>query len=113
MLAQIPRTRWGGIADGKFRPSGYFRITARNGIFWLVDPDGGRFLSKGINSVRFDQDRIQNTDRIPYAQACQRKYGNEETWRAAAAGDLLGGGLIHSVLGLTKRWLKQAAHNLC
>jgi len=92
MLAQIPRTRWGGIADGKFRPSGYFRITARNGIFWLVDPDGGRFLSKGINSVRFDQDRIQNTDRIPYAQACQRKYGNEETWRAAAARRLAGWG---------------------
>jgi hypothetical protein len=85
MLAQVPRTRWGGIADGNFWASGYFRISKGNGIFWLVDPDGGRFLSKGVNSVRFDQDRIQNRDRIPYAQACQRKYGNEDTWRAAAA----------------------------
>jgi len=85
MLAQVPRTRWGGIADGNFRPSGYFRLTSRNGIFWLVDPEGGRFLSKGVNSVRFDQDRIQNSDRIPYAQACQRKYGTEDIWRAAAA----------------------------
>ena len=65
MLAQVPRTRWGGIADGNFWPSGYFRVTKRNGIFWLIDPDGGRFLSKGVNSVRFDQDRIQNSDRIP------------------------------------------------
>lgn len=85
MLAQVPRTRWGGIADGNFWPSGYFRVTKRNGIFWLIDPDGGRFLSKGVNSVRFDQDRIQNSDRIPYAQACQRKYGNQVAWRAAAA----------------------------
>ena len=84
MLAQVSRTRWGGIADGNFWPSGYFRVTKRNGIFWLIDPDGGRFLSKGVNSVRFDQDRIQNSDRIPYAQACQRKYGNQDTWRAAA-----------------------------
>jgi hypothetical protein len=85
MLAQVPRTRWGGIADGDFWPSGYFRVAKRNGIFWLIDPDGGRFLSKGVNSVRFDQDRIQNSDRIPYAQACQRKYGTEDIWRAAAA----------------------------
>ena len=41
MLAQVPRTRWGGIADGNFWPSGYFRVTKRNGIFWLIDPDGG------------------------------------------------------------------------
>ena len=85
MLAQVPRTRWGGVADGNFAPSGYFRVAKRNGIFWLVDPDGGCFLSKGVNSVRFDQDRIQNSDRIPYAQACQRKYGNEDAWRAAVA----------------------------
>lgn len=85
MLAQLPRTRWRGIADGNFPSSGYFRIAKHNGVFWLVDPDGGRFLSKGVNSVRFDQDRIQNSDRVPYAQACQRKYGGQDTWRAAAA----------------------------
>jgi len=60
MLAQVPRTRWGGIADGNFWPSGYFRVTKGNGIFWLIDPDGGRFLSKGVNSVRFDQDQLRN-----------------------------------------------------
>ncbi len=59
MSAQVPKTRWGGIADGQFRPSGYFRVAERDGVFWLVDPDGGRFLSKGVNTVRFDQDRIQ------------------------------------------------------
>ncbi|MGA7311156.1 MAG: agarase, partial [Pseudolabrys sp.] len=75
MSAQVPKTRWGGIADGCFQPRGYFRIVERDGVFWLIDPDGGRFLSKGVNSVQFEQDRIRNTTRIPYAEACQRKYG--------------------------------------
>jgi hypothetical protein len=64
---------------------GFFSIAERDGIFWLIDPDGRRFLSKGVDTVRFDQDRIQNSERIPYAEACTRKYGNERAWRAAAA----------------------------
>jgi agarase len=92
MLTELARTRWGGIVDHKFRSSGHFRIAESNGVAWLVDPDGGRFLSKGINTVRFDQDQIQGTDRVPYAQACQRKYGSKEAWGAAAAGRLAGWG---------------------
>ena len=84
MPAQVPRTRWGGIADGQFRPGGYFRVGRGDGAFWLVDPDGGRFLSKGVNTVRFDQDAIQNSARVPYAEACGKKYGSLEAWRAAA-----------------------------
>ena len=85
MLIQGRKTRWGGVADGQFRPHGYFQITKHDGIFWLVDPDGGRFLSKGINTVRVDQDRIQNSSCIPYAETCARKYGSVTAWRAAIA----------------------------
>ena len=92
MSVQVPTTRWGGqkvgLADQRFRPTGFFRIERADGVFWLVDPDGGRFLSKGVNTVRFDQDQIRNSDRIPYAEACQRKYGSEDAWRRAAAGRL-------------------------
>jgi len=87
MSVQAGRTRWGGSADDG-PTEGYFRVAARDGVFWLVDPDGGRFLSKGINTVRFDQDRIRDSDRIPYAEACRRKYGSEDAWRAAAAARL-------------------------
>ena len=92
MSTQVPRTQWGGIADGHFRSGGFFRVGQRDGAFWLADPDGGRLLSKGVNTVRFDQDRIQNSDRIPYADACRRKYGGENAWRIAAAGRLAGWG---------------------
>ena len=88
MLPHVRRTRWGGIADGLFQPTGYFRAVERDGIFWFIDPDGGRFLSKGVNSVRFDQDRIRNGARIPYAEACQRKYGGKQAWREVAAARL-------------------------
>ncbi|MGO9358200.1 MAG: agarase [Xanthobacteraceae bacterium] len=81
-------TRWGGIADVGFRGSGFFRVEERDGVFWLVDPDGGRFLSKGVNTVRFDQDHIGNSDRVPYADACREKYGSQHIWRAAAANRL-------------------------
>lgn len=80
------RTRWGGLVDrGKPPQRGYFHVAQGDGTFWLIDPDGGRFLSKGVNTVRFDQDKIQNTERIPYAEACRRKYGSRDAWRAAAA----------------------------
>jgi hypothetical protein len=88
MSVHLPKTRWGGIADGGFRRGGYFRIDQHNGVFWLVDPDGGRFLSKGVNTVRFDQDKIQNSDRIPYAEACRRRYGSEDAWRVEVASRL-------------------------
>ena len=84
----MQRTRWGGIADNCFRGSGFFRVDERDGVFWLVDHDGGRFLSKGVNTVRFDQDHVANTDRVPYADTCRKKYGSQYTWRAAAANRL-------------------------
>lgn len=86
----MPRTKWGGIADERFRGSGFFRVDEHDGVFWLVDPDGGRFLSKGVNTVRFDQDSVGNTDRVPYADACREKYGRRDLWRAAAADRLAG-----------------------
>jgi hypothetical protein len=62
------------------------------GGWWFVDPDGGLFLSKGVNAVNFDHDYIQNTNRFPYREACQQKYGSQDAWRAAAAQRLLSWG---------------------
>lgn len=87
-MEHTPRTRWGGLADRTHTPGGFYRVGERDGVFWLIDPDGGRFLSKGVNTVRFEQDRIQNSDRIPYAEACRKKYGGEDAWRAATAARL-------------------------
>ncbi|MHC2578667.1 hypothetical protein ACVMHR_003406 [Bradyrhizobium diazoefficiens] len=82
---RLQRTKWGGVVDDDLRGSGFFRVSERNGVFWLIDPDGGRFLSKGVNTVRFDQDRIGRTERVPYAETCRAKYGSLQSWRAAAS----------------------------
>lgn len=92
MATESSRTRWGGIADDPAWPSGFFRTAQRDGIWWLIDPAGGRFLSKGVDTVRFDQDYVQSTDRSPYAQACRAKYGSADAWRSAVAGRLLSWG---------------------
>ena len=84
----MQRTKWDGIVDEGCRGSGFFRVDERDGVFWLVDPDGGRFLSKGVNTVRFDQDRVGTTGHVPYADACRKKYGSQHIWRAAAANRL-------------------------
>jgi agarase len=84
----LQRTKWGGIVDDRFRGSGFFRVDQRDGVFWFVDPDGGRFLSKGVNTVRFDQDHVGNTERVPYADACRQKYGSQHIWRASVANRL-------------------------
>jgi len=85
MRTAAKRTRWGGIADRPLHATGRFRVADEHGIAWLVDPDGGRFLSMGVNTVRFDQDEIQGTKLAPYAEHCWHKYGGIERWRAAVA----------------------------
>ena len=84
-MTEASRTRWGGIVAERVRASGYFRVEQIEGVWWFVDPDGGLFLSKGVDAVNFDHDCIQNTNRFPYREACQQKYGSREAWRAAAA----------------------------
>lgn len=42
--------------------------------------------------VHFYQDKIQNSERVPYGEACRQKYGSEKAWRAAAAKRLAGWG---------------------
>ena len=92
MAGEHAKTRWGGLADGRLAPSGYFRTAEDRGVAWLVDPDGGRFLSRGVNNVKFDPDHVQGTRRAPYAEACRAKYGSESAWRSAIATRLSGWG---------------------
>jgi len=84
-MTEASRTRWGGIVVERVRASGYFRVEQIDGTWWFVDPDGGLFLSKGVDAVNFDHDCIQYTNRFPYREACQRKYGSREAWCVAAA----------------------------
>jgi hypothetical protein len=66
-------------------PRGFFRTEKRQGRWWLIDPDGKPFLSKGVASVTYGGDRIRDTTRAPYGETTRAKYGTPEAWKEATA----------------------------
>lgn len=40
---------YGGSEERKFEATGYFRLERASDRWWLVDPDGGAFLTVGLN----------------------------------------------------------------
>jgi agarase len=72
--------------------TGFYRIESENGVAWLVDPAGVRTISAGVDGVGYRGNTIGHTDRAPYREACEAKYGSEGAWREAAARRLDGWG---------------------
>jgi hypothetical protein len=79
-------------AGGAQAAGPFFQVREIDGKWWLIDPHGHRFLSKGVTTVQFAQDNIQGTSRSPYGEANRAKYGSREAWRQAAAKRLIGWG---------------------
>ena len=72
---------YGGLRTRKEQATGFFHATKVNGRWWLVDPEGCLFLSKGISSVAT----------IPTAgakAALEQQFGSPERW-AQATTDML------------------------
>lgn len=66
-------SRYGGLTSRKEKATGYFHTAKIDGRWWLVDPEGGLFLHRGVNSV--------SMLRSPTAQrAWKSKFGTEADW---------------------------------
>jgi len=61
--------------------SGYFRIENRAGVWWLLDPNGSPTLSVGVDTIRYEGDRIQGTGAAPYLEAVKSLYPDRASWR--------------------------------
>ncbi|MCC5846158.1 MAG: hypothetical protein JJU05_18065 [Verrucomicrobia bacterium] len=48
---EVEKTVYGGKRTGNHRGTGFFRVEEVEGRWWFIDPDGGRFVSRGLNSV--------------------------------------------------------------
>ncbi len=71
--AAVPLDRFGGRSDRTARASGFFRVEQVDGRWWLVDPDGGLFLSVGVNGVRLGS--------TPTVQAAlKERFGTPQRW---------------------------------
>ena len=71
-----------------FAATGFYRTERDCGRWWLVDPDGKRFYSTGVNHVQYQGDYSPTTKTNPYAEAVAKKYGSEDKWAAATVARL-------------------------
>jgi len=76
-LAQLPvdanLDAYGGLKSRTSKATGFFRAEKIQGRWWLIDPDGGLFLHKGIATV--------GPLKTPGAIAAMKeKFGNESGW---------------------------------
>lgn len=63
--------------------TGFFRVEKTCTDWQFVTPEGKRFLSAGVNDVRFNGDYTPS-GKNPYLDAVQAKYGSKQAWAAEA-----------------------------
>ncbi len=71
------------IVPSSFAQSGYFRVENRAGVWWLLDPNGSTTLSIGVDTIRYEGDRIQGTRAAPYLEAVKKLYPDRASWGQA------------------------------
>ncbi len=83
-LGDKTTTSYGGQKTTQQFGVGYFQTAEIDGRWWLIDPEGGLFFSKGVNHVSYSADHAPDLGYSPYKRAVERKYGSEEAWADAA-----------------------------
>jgi acetyl esterase/lipase len=76
-----PLDSYGGLESRRGRASGFFRAERIDGRWWLVDPEGSVFISRGMNSVT-------PVRTAGGREALERRFGSEKRWAAAATAEL-------------------------
>lgn len=66
-------TRFGGLAEGRQEATGFFRVGKIGERWWMIDPEGGRFIFAGVCSVKPEA-------RYSAKEPFERLYGSKEIW---------------------------------
>ncbi len=72
-------TQFGGLREGKAEATGFFRTQKIGGRWWLIDPEGGRFINVGVAGVRPGRTGISKA-------ALADRFGSEDEWATACIG---------------------------
>jgi hypothetical protein len=64
----------------KGNATGFFHVEKIYGVWWIVDPDGNAFISKGVDHVSYDGDYAPTLGYSPYNRAASKKYGGLDGW---------------------------------
>ncbi len=76
LTADADLDEFGGLKSARGKAAGFFHTEKINGRWWLVDPVGGLFLSKGVNSVSPGRTTGGN-------EALRQKFGDQAGWARA------------------------------
>ena len=76
--------RFGGWEKVKGEATGFFHVEEIDGRWWLIDPEGNGFISKGVNHVSFTADYCPALGYSPYGRVTKEKYGDARSWAKAA-----------------------------
>jgi hypothetical protein len=66
-------SRYGGWASKRFEATGFFRTEQIDGRWWLIDPDGYRFIHAGVVSIHPGSSANMK-------KAFAEKFGDDKTW---------------------------------
>ena len=69
----VPLSKYGGWTGQQFEATGFFRTEFLDGRWWLIDPEGYRFIHVGVGSVH--PGSSQNMK-----QAFAERFGSDEGW---------------------------------
>ena len=72
------------LAPAARAQQGYFRVEQRDGAWWFIDPAGTPVLSQGVDTIRYEGDRIHGNGAAPYLEAVKQKYVNHDAWETSA-----------------------------
>ncbi|MGQ9608616.1 MAG: heparinase II/III domain-containing protein [bacterium] len=80
--------KYGGWNELKTSKSGFFRVEKIEGVWWIIDPEGYAFVSKGVNHISWSADHAPSLGYSPYGKITKEKYGNADKWAKASIGRL-------------------------
>ncbi|MBS7634351.1 beta-galactosidase [Candidatus Bathyarchaeota archaeon] len=79
---------YGGVTHLHGNATGFFHVEKIYGKFWLVDPEGNLFISKGVNHVDYWGDYSPPLGYSPYNGYVSEKYGSADKWAEEAVSRL-------------------------
>lgn len=86
-MERIQYDVYGGVETLKLTEgSRFFTVAQKDGVWWLVTPNGTAFISKGVTRVNYlFSEPVHRPDGYePYTQLIRRKYPEEQAWAAEA-----------------------------
>ncbi|MGQ9525538.1 MAG: beta-galactosidase [Armatimonadota bacterium] len=77
--------KYGGNPSVTGRRTGFFHTEQVANRWRLIDPLGNAFVTIGVCHASYQGDVIQGTNRRPYNEAVEKRYGSESAWAKAVA----------------------------